>query len=148
MSETAMKESMRRDSQGASLQRLELLDRGQRRRQAMEVDVQRALDRVLLSSVLDPTQFEDIWHRSRARSSEQLLAKAVVEQAFADLVKYRTARRRRERRLYREAYDWIASPDQQWPYSFVNLCELLGLSAAALREQLLERPARNQPAAA
>jgi hypothetical protein len=147
MPATAMKKCARNGA-GTAPRQLELLGGGRRSGHANDADVQRALDRVLLAAVLGPSQFDDIWHRSRARSSEQLLAKAVVQQALADLVKFRTARRRREQRLYSDAYDWVTSPDVRWPYSFVNLCDVLGLSAAALREQLLERPARNQSAAA
>jgi hypothetical protein len=65
------------------------------------------------------------------------LGLAVLEQAFADLEKYRFATRRRQQRFYMEAYKWVASDDREWPYSFVNLCEVLGPSPESVREQLL-----------
>jgi len=34
------------------------------------------------------------------------------------------------------AIAYVASTDRQWPFSFENLCEALGLDAAGLREQL------------
>jgi hypothetical protein len=40
-------------------------------------------------------------------------------------------------RRFREAYDWIASDDRDWPYSFANLCDLLQISAVALRGRVL-----------
>ena len=40
-------------------------------------------------------------------------------------------------RLYWEAYAWVASNDRSWPYSFVNLCELLDMVPDAVRQQLL-----------
>ncbi len=84
-----------------------------------------------------PVQFKEIWHRSRAISPDRALILAVLWQAADDLQKYRFARRRQQQRLYMEAYEWVASGDRRWPYSFINLCEVLQLSPEALREGLL-----------
>jgi hypothetical protein len=84
-----------------------------------------------------PAQFHIIWHRSRAISPERALVLAVLWQAVADLQKHRFAGRRQQQRLYMEAYEWVASKDRIWPYSFVNLCELLSLNPDSLREELL-----------
>jgi hypothetical protein len=84
-----------------------------------------------------PSQFQDIWHRSRAISPERSLALAVVSQAVIDLQKHRYAKRRRQQRLFMEAYEWVRSEDRSWPFSFSNLCEYLDLPAAPLRERLL-----------
>src|SRR5262249_40591143 len=43
---------------------------------------------------------------------------------------------RRERGLFLEAATWIASDDVSWPYSFRNVCDLLGIDASALRSLL------------
>jgi hypothetical protein len=83
-------------------------------------------------------QFDDIWSRTHSRSGEQQLLLAVLERAVLDLFKFRYARRRREQRLYRESYEWVAADDQGWPFSFVNVCVTMGLSVEALRRQLLE----------
>jgi hypothetical protein len=84
-----------------------------------------------------PSQFHDIWSRSRYVSPERALVLAVLEQALGDLEKYRYATRRRQQRLYMEAYKWVTSDDREWPYSFVNLCEALSMSPESVREQLL-----------
>ncbi len=84
-----------------------------------------------------PAQFHIIWHRTRAISAERALVLAVLWQAVADLQKYRFATRRQHQRLYMEAYEWVASAERSWTYSFVNLCELLNLSPESLREELL-----------
>ncbi len=94
-------------------------------------------DDVLAPEAALPTQFADIWHRSRAISPERALAMAVLWEAVFDLQKFRYAARRRQQRLYWEAYEWVASGDRSWPYSFVNLCETLDLNAESVREQLL-----------
>lgn len=85
-----------------------------------------------------PTQFKDVWYRSRAISAERALILAVMWQALIDLRKHRFAQRRQQQRLYMEAYDWVASNDRSWPFSFVNLCELLNLSPESARRELLE----------
>ncbi|MFN8643420.1 MAG: hypothetical protein U0802_17815 [Candidatus Binatia bacterium] len=94
-------------------------------------------DDVLVPEPALPSQFGDIWHRSRAISPERALALAVLWEAVFDLQKFRFATRRRQQRLYWEAYEWVASSDRRWPYSFVNLCELLALNPVAVRQQLL-----------
>lgn len=63
----------------------------------------------------------------------------MLRQALNDLQKFRYARRRRRQRLYMEAYRWVASNDRSWPYSFLNICDALGLSADALRAEVLDR---------
>ena len=94
-------------------------------------------DDVLVPEPALPSQFGDIWHRSRAISPARALALAVLWEAVFDLQKFRFAERRRQQRLYWEAYAWVASSDRVWPYSFVNLCELLDMNPTAVRRQLL-----------
>jgi hypothetical protein len=95
-------------------------------------------DDILIPEVAIPSQFRDIWHRSRAISPDRALAIAVLEQAVFDLHKYRYAKRRRHQRLYMEAYKWVASDDDSWPYSFVGLCDALDLTPEWLRTHLLD----------
>lgn len=85
-----------------------------------------------------PSQFGDIWHRSRNITAERQLALAVLWQAVLDLRKFRYARRRRQQRFYMEAYGWVASDARDWPYACANLCDSLGISVEALRARLLD----------
>lgn len=94
-------------------------------------------DDILTPDFALPSQVNDIWHRSRAIRPERALALAVLEQAMEDLKKYRFAPRRRQQRLYMEAYRWVMSNDREWPYSFVCLCDQLGLEVEPLRRGLL-----------
>jgi len=41
-----------------------------------------------------------------------------------------------ERRMTEEAKAYIASTDRNWPFSFENLCEAMGLDADCLRREL------------
>ena len=68
---------------------------------------------------------------------ERKLALAVFSQAANDLWKFRHARRGAGYSLYADARNWITSNDRKWPYSFLNLCDVLNLAADAIRAELL-----------
>jgi hypothetical protein len=65
------------------------------------------------------------------------LAVAVLSQAANDLLKFRYARRGAGYSLYTDARKWIASNDRLWPYSFLNLCDVLHLAAEVIRAELI-----------
>jgi len=94
-------------------------------------------DELIASEPALPVQFHDIWHRTRYISPERALVLAMVWQTVIDLQKYRFASRRRQQRLYMEAYRWVASDDRQWPYAFCNVAEMLNVAPERLRAQLL-----------
>jgi hypothetical protein len=96
----------------------------------------------ITSALVKPEQFQDLWNGTTT-SPERELAAAVLEMAAADLHKHRYSRGRHDQQLYWRAYDWVASENQNWPFSFVNLCELLHLSPEALRASLLRVPAHD-----
>src|SRR3954463_1618523 len=74
--------------------------------------------------------------------SHVALAKGVLAQAKQDLRRFRGAPDRIGREMHRDAYSWVASNDFAWPYSFLNVCEALGLSPEVQRAELLaETPA-------
>lgn len=86
---------------------------------------------------VDPTQFRDLWNGT-ARSPERDLAVAMLDSAAMDLRGYyRYSHLRSRQRVYWQAYQWVASPDREWPFSFVNICETLNLSPDALAGRLL-----------
>jgi hypothetical protein len=102
-------------------------------------DVRRAPRFAEEQFVLQPEQFRDVWGGATT-SPERELAAAMLQAAAVDLQKYRHPRDRRGQRTYWHAYEWVASVDRTWPFSFVNLCETLRLSPEALRERLLRAP--------
>lgn len=67
---------------------------------------------------------------------EKRLMLAVLEDAVGTYQKYVNARDRTAQRLFVDVEDWFASDDQEWPYSFVNISNALGLEAAYLRRGL------------
>lgn len=84
-----------------------------------------------------PVQFDHMWCVPYAVSPERALLVAVLQQAIDDLRDHQESHGATARRLYREAYQWVASDDRSWPCSFLNICDLLHLSAGALRAALL-----------
>ena len=68
---------------------------------------------------------------------EKGLAAGVLKQAARDLRRFRSATRGVRRELYLDAYSWITGNDFSWPYSFVNVCELLDVCPDAIRTELL-----------
>ena len=73
----------------------------------------------------------------REARGEEVLAAAVLKLAFEDLQKHRGATDMRRRRAFREAYVWVKSNERRWPFSFLNVCDMLDLSPGALRSKLL-----------
>jgi hypothetical protein len=84
-----------------------------------------------------PVQFARMWHGTLPVTPERTLLISMLSLAADDLSKYRHAQQRRQQRLYRDAFRWVASNDRSWPMSFVNVCEALNLSAQRLRTELL-----------
>lgn len=72
-----------------------------------------------------------------AVAPEKALVTSVLKQAAQDIRRFRNPGTRLERELYRDAYDWITSPDISWPFSFLNVCHTLGIDAESRRYQLL-----------
>jgi hypothetical protein len=52
------------------------------------------------------------------------------------------------RRLYDETATWFGSNDTVWPYSFVNICDVLGLDVRSVRNALVRRCEKAQQRAA
>jgi len=92
---------------------------------------------MLRSEPSRPVPFQELSQPSRAITPERALLLSVLWQAMIDLRKHRFARQRRHQRLYMEAYRWVGSDDRSWPYSFVNICEVLNLPPTSVRRELL-----------
>jgi len=71
------------------------------------------------------------------RTSQRDLAAGVLKQAAQDLRRFHTQTSAVERGLYRDAYRWVMSDDCTWPFSFLNVCQLLNREPTSLREELL-----------
>lgn len=80
-----------------------------------------------------PDQF---FARARTDASflpEKRLMLAVLEDAVAVYRKHVHSRHPGGRALFTEAEEWIVSDDQEWPFSFVNICHTLDLDPDYIR---------------
>lgn len=84
-----------------------------------------------------PVQFHYEWHHSRNLDPERELALAVFWQAIHDLETHRFAKRLRHQKMYASAWRWANSPRRDWPFSFLNLCDLFSFEADTTRQRLL-----------
>src|SRR5690349_7246845 len=72
-----------------------------------------------------------------SETSERELASGILKQAAQDLRRFHGATSPVERELYLDAYSWITSDDCAWPFSFLNVCQLLNLAPDVVRHELL-----------
>ncbi len=72
-----------------------------------------------------------------SETGQRDLAAGVLKQAAQDLRRFHGATSAIERELYLDAYRWVISDDCSWPFSFLNVCQLLNLAPESLRQELL-----------
>jgi hypothetical protein len=73
-------------------------------------------------------------------SGPRALMLAVLEDAVRCIENGRWQRRFGARRSAAEAKAWVRCDRADWPFSFRNVCEALGIDADAMRSRLLMRP--------
>ena len=83
-----------------------------------------------------PSQFFDRVQIDASLQPEKRLMLAVLEDGVGTFQKYAAAPGRRARRLFAEAEEWFASDDTAGPFSFVSICQALGLEPHYLRRGL------------
>ena len=70
-------------------------------------------------------------------TSQKDLASGILKQAAQDLRRFHGATSAIERELYLDAYRWVISDDCSWPFSFLNVCQVLKLAPESLRQDLV-----------
>ena len=88
---------------------------------------------LLPTGVVLPEQFYTRPTGCEAHGGEAALMRAVLEDAIHCFQKQFVRKGRRVGRLAREAEEWFATDDPRWPFSFVNICAVLGLEPEYLR---------------
>jgi hypothetical protein len=84
-----------------------------------------------------PDQIHQGYRRDSYLSGEKALMLAVLEDGIRCFQEHLTNPRSNPRLLSKQAEDWIRAVDYEWPFSFNNVCETLGIDPEALREKLL-----------
>jgi len=70
-------------------------------------------------------------------TSRKDLAAGILKQAGLDLRRFHDATSQIEREFYLDAYRWVISDDCSWPFSFLNVCQVLNLAPETVREEVL-----------
>ena len=70
-------------------------------------------------------------------TSQKELAAEILKQAGVDLRRFHDATSAVEREFYLDAHRWVTSDDSNWPFSFLNVCQLLNLAPETVREEML-----------
>jgi hypothetical protein len=79
-------------------------------------------------NLADDKQFE---------TSRKDLAAGILKQAALDLRRFHGVNSAVEREFYLDAHRWVTSDDCSWPFSFLNVCQLLDLAPETVREEML-----------
>ena len=70
-------------------------------------------------------------------TSRKELAAGILKQASVDLRRFHGATSAVEREFYLDAHGWVTSDDCSWPFSFLNVCQLLNLAPETIRQEML-----------
>lgn len=95
-----------------------------------------------------PEQLHQGYRRDSYLSGEKALMLAVLEDGIRCFQEHLTNPRSNPRLLSKQSEDWIRAIDYEWPFSFNNVCETLGIDPDALREKLLTWKAKRLAEAA
>ncbi len=83
-----------------------------------------------------PTQYFAAFSREGGLVRERRLMLAVLQDAVECYQKYALARDPKGRTLFEGAEEWIESGERDWPFSYENICEILGLNPEYIRRGL------------
>jgi hypothetical protein len=84
-----------------------------------------------------PEQLIEGYRNDSYLSGEKALMLAVLEDGIRCFQEHLRNPRYNPRLLSQQAEEWISAEDWDWPFSFNNVCETLGLGPEALRSTLL-----------
>jgi len=83
-----------------------------------------------------PAQFFAAFTREGGMVRERRLMLAVLQDAVECYQKYALARDPRGRLLFDDSAEWIDADEREWSFSYVNICEVLGLNPEYIRRGL------------
>lgn len=97
---------------------------------------------LFVPDMITPEQHGDQVRMEPTDQPEIRLMLAVMEDAVATFQRYLQEPSRGNEREYMETRAWLASEDLEWPYSFSNICEALGMEPDLVRKKMLGWEAR------
>ena len=104
--------------------------------QSMTSRAERSMTPLWEPATILPQQFAPAsFHR---RAPEMRLVAAILEDALQCISRNTGSPHGRRRREFIEACRWLFQDDHRdWPFTFNNICDLLGLNVVAVRERVL-----------
>jgi hypothetical protein len=96
------------------------------------------LNEIFEPDILLPIQYFASLKRKKYRCGEHRLLVAIMQDAVECFQKHIHARDSKRRQLYVDAEVWICAEEDEGPFSFNNICELLGMNPEYLRTGLLD----------
>ena len=111
-------------------------------KQASSTDMLRSVGRESVSELFAPDMITPGQHQDQVRGEitdqpEIRLMLAVMEDAVATFQRYLSEPSRGKESDFRDTRSWLESDDLEWPYSFSNICEALGMEPELVREKML-----------
>lgn len=88
------------------------------------------------NNAMVPAQYFTMVERRHSLSPEKKLLWAVLESAVHDVQVYCHATRSSEKRLFREAQDWFTTSQATGCFSFVAICDAVGLEPDCVWQRL------------
>ncbi|MBI2090932.1 MAG: hypothetical protein HYT78_19690 [Deltaproteobacteria bacterium] len=101
------------------------------------MNTERLLNSLFHQDPMASATFAETVRRKSPLDPEKMLMLAVLEDAVFCIQKNLRSTSRKGQRLMQETEDWIGEEDDEWLFSFNNICEVLGLDARYLRQGLL-----------
>jgi hypothetical protein len=83
-----------------------------------------------------PSQYFGTARGGLRQEPEYRLVLAILEDAIHCFMKYRFASDSGGRELYEDARVWIESEDRTWPFSYENVCAIVGIDCDYVRDGL------------
>jgi len=96
------------------------------------------LSELFSPEIVLPDQMQSGYRRDSHISGEKALMLAVLEDGIRCFQEHLTNPRSNPRLLSRQAEEWIGAADWDWPFSFNNVCDTLGIDPDALRQKLFD----------
>jgi hypothetical protein len=103
---------------------------------ALKIEETRGASTGLEPETILPAQYFDRVQIDASLQPEKRLMLAVLEDAVGTFQKFAHASGRRARRLFAETEEWFGSDDAVWPFSFVSICQALGLEPEYIQRGL------------
>jgi hypothetical protein len=88
--------------------------------------------------VLLVNEYLHVYQSNLAQTPEVRLVAALLKDGIDSYIKYLSAKPRRGKKsLANEAEEWIFDKDEDWPFSFENVCRVLKIDPGYIRRILL-----------